>query len=164
MSGASSACRLVIRPAAGALAAAALALGVGACGDDEDGSTTTEAAAAASVAVTTGDTADGFSWEVSPTPTAETGTVEFTNDSEELHVLIFARISEGFTFEEAFELEGKKGSATEVGQPLEAPPGQSATLDVTKPLEPGEYVLFCPLTQKKIPHYELGQLEEFSIE
>lgn len=60
--------------------------------------------------MTTGDTADGFSWEVSPTPTAETKTVEFNNDSEEFHVLIFARISEGFTFEEAFELEGEKGS------------------------------------------------------
>ena len=46
----------------------------------------------------------------------------------------------------------------------EAPPGESVTAEVTEPLEAGEYVLFCPLMQKRTPHYELGQLEEFSIE
>jgi hypothetical protein len=36
-------------------------------------------------------------------------------------VLVFARINEGFTLDEAFKLQGEKGSATEALQPpLEA--------------------------------------------
>ena len=64
--------------------------------------------------MTTSDTADGYTWEVSPTPTAETKSVTLVNESEEEHALVFARLGEGFTLDEAYELEGKKGSATEV--------------------------------------------------
>jgi hypothetical protein len=35
---------------------------------------------------------------------------------------------------------------------------------VTEPLDPGDYVLLCPLAGKDGPHYKLGQLDEFAIE
>jgi hypothetical protein len=140
-----------------------LALGAGACGGDDD-EETTEAASAEQVTVTTSDTADGYTWDVSPTPTAETTSVTLQNQSEEDHALIFARLGKGYTVEEAYELEGRKGSATEVIQTTGARPGQSETAKVIKPLDPGEYVLLCPVVGKDGPHYKLGQLAQFAIE
>ena len=151
-----------------------IALGAGACGGDDDEETTE--ASAGRVTVTTSDTADGgYTWEVSPTPTAETTLVNFKNESKEPHALIFARLGEGYTVDEAVELEGRKGSATQVirhdvrragnrdgGQQAGPPTGKIA--DVTKPLTPGDYVMLCPLAGKDGPHYKLGQLAEFAIE
>ena len=51
---------------------------------------------------------------LSATPTAETKSVTLQNDSQEGHALIFARLGEGYTVDEAYKLEGKKGSATDV--------------------------------------------------
>jgi hypothetical protein len=139
-----------------------LALGAGACGGDDDEEATE--ASAEEVTVTTSDTADGYTWDVSPTPTAETKSVTLQNDSEEQHYLIFARLGKGSTVDEAYKLEGKKGSATEVTRLTSAGPGRSATADVTKPINPGDYYLLCPLAGTDGPHYKLGQLEEFAIE
>jgi ABC-type glycerol-3-phosphate transport system substrate-binding protein len=154
-------------PAAAIAVALALATGIAACGGDEDDTTdattaTTEAASAETVTVTTGDTADGYSWDVSATPTADTKTVEFVNDSKEAHALIFARLGEGFTIDEAFELEGRKGSATTLAEGG-AGPGQTGSLKVKETVEPGSYVLLCPISGKQGPHYKLGQLAEFEI-
>jgi hypothetical protein len=147
----------------GALAVAAgLALGASACGGDDDDETTE--ASAEKVTVTTSDASDGYTWDVSPTPTAETKSVTLQNDSEEDHGLIFARLGKGYTVDEAYELEGEKGSATEVTRATGAKPGKSATEDVTEPLDPGDYVLLCPIVGKDGPHYKLGQLDEFAIE
>jgi hypothetical protein len=140
----------------------ALALGAGACGGDDDEETTE--ASAEKVTVTTSDTADGYTWDVSPTPTAETKSVTLQNESEEEHALVFARLGQGYTVDEAYELEGEKGSAAEVIRSTGAGPGQSETADVTEPLDPGDYVLLCPLAGKDGPHYKLGQLDEFAIE
>jgi ABC-type glycerol-3-phosphate transport system substrate-binding protein len=143
-------------------AAGMVALGAGACGGDDDEETTE--ASAEEVTVTTSDTADGYTWDVSPTPTAETTAVTLQNESGEEHALVFARLGQGYTVDEAYELEGKKGSATEVIRTTGAGAGKSATADVTEPLDPGDYVLLCPLVGKDGPHYKLGQLEEFAIE
>jgi hypothetical protein len=140
-----------------------LVLGAGACGGDDD-EETTEAASAEQVTVLTADTAGGYTWGVSPTPTEETTSVTLQNASFEEHALIFARLGSGYTVDEAYELEGKKGSATEVIRTTGAGAGKSATADVTEPLDPGDYVLLCPLVGKDGPHYKLGQLEEFAIE
>ena len=145
-------------------AAAALTLGVGAagCGDDDD-SSSEETASAEEVTLTTGDTSDGFSWEVEPTPAADTKTITYTNDSEQPHALVFARISEGFTLDEAYELQGEKGSATTVAETDDKTspgPGETVTVDVTEPIEPGNYAMLCPIPG----HYQQGQLEEFEIE
>jgi hypothetical protein len=96
--------------------------------------------------------------------------VEFKNESNQPHALIFARLGEGFTVDEALALQGRKGSATQVIPQGTAPPGNrdvdphGEIVDVTKPLTPGDYVMLCPLAGKNGPHYKLGQLEEFTIE
>ena len=108
-------------------------------------------------------TATEYEFDLSATPTADTQEVVFDNTGEEFHVMIFARINEGFTVDEAVELEGEKGSAEVVAQ-TEAEPGATETAKVKGPLEPGEYAMLCPVGGPDGPHYKLGQLEEFSIE
>jgi hypothetical protein len=157
------------KPAVAAvIAALALASTVAACGgDDANTDTTSTAASAEQVTVTTGDTADGYSWEVSPTPGADTKSIEYTNNSKEPHALIFARLGEGYTVDEAYELQGRKGSADVVAQTDQKTspgPGETATVEVTGTLEPGNYILLCPISGKQGPHYKLGQLSEFEIQ
>jgi hypothetical protein len=148
----------------------ALALGAAACGgddDDEEEAATTEAGAE-TVTLTADDdvAADEYSFELSTTPTAETAGVSFENVGEVPHELIFARINEGFTTEEAIELEGERGSADLIGTsrgPIQ--PGTTQEVKVRGPLQPGEYAMLCNLrTEDGTPHWELGQLEEFEIE
>jgi uncharacterized cupredoxin-like copper-binding protein len=146
-----------------AVAALTLAVGVGACGDDDETTSGDETASADEVTLTTGDAADGFSWEVEPTPSADTKTITYVNNSKQPHALIFARLGEGFTVDEAYKLEGKKGSATVVAQSdrkTSPGPGETVTIDVTEPIEPGNYAMLCPIPG----HYQQGQLEEFEIQ
>lgn len=152
---------IMLAAATGALAFGAVAVG---CGDDDDDSDsaaeTTETTADASEVTVT---ADEYSFDLSATPSAETETIVLDNVGEEAHAMIFARINEGFTTEEALELQGEEGSAEVVAQ-TDAGPGQQKTTKVRGPVEPGEYAMLCPIEGKDGPHYELGQLEEFSIE
>lgn len=146
------------------LLAVMLATALAACGDDGDETSssgeTTEAASATDVTVT----ATEWDFELSATPTADTKTVTFKDDGEQPHVLVFAKINEGYTVDEAIAAEGRKGTAEEVGV-VEAKPGESATLKVEKPLEPGDYAMLCPLPAGDGEfHYDLGQLEEFEVE
>lgn len=132
---------------------------------------TTEASAGR-VTVTTSDTADGrYTWEVSPTPTAETILVNFRNESKEPHALIFARLGdEPNSQRQALALQLKGIVKGDVMRPAYAPPvnhnvGDTGEIaDVTKPLYPGDYVMLCPLAGKDGPHYKLGQLAEFAID
>jgi uncharacterized cupredoxin-like copper-binding protein len=144
--------------------AAALTVGVAVagCGDDDD-SSGEETASTEEVTLTTGDTSDGFSWDVEPTPAADTKTITYTNNSDQPHALVFARINEGFTLDEAYKLEGEKGSATTVAESSEKTspgPGETVTIDVTEPIEPGSYAMICPIPG----HYQQGQLAEFEVE
>lgn len=85
---------------------------------------------------------------------------------EEFHVMVFARINEGSTLEEAIAAEGEDGTATMIAQ-AEAAPGKSKTVEISKELEAGPYAMLCPIVSKESegkPHFELGQLEEFDIE
>ena len=154
------------RRVAALVAALALGLGLIACGDDDEDETTSaseESTSAETVTVTTGDAADGFSWEVEPTPTAETKTVKYVNESDQPHAMVFARINEGYTLEEAYELQGEKGSATsyiESGRKDSPGPGETVTYDITEPIEPGNFAMLCPIPG----HYQQGQLEEFEIQ
>lgn len=151
------------RAIAGAVAALALGAGVAGCGDDEETTAGEESASAEEVTLTTGDTADGFSWEVEPTPTQETKTITYVNESKQPHALIFARLGEGYTIDEAYKLEGKQGSATVVAESnrkTSPGPGETVTIDVTKPIEAGDYAMLCPIPG----HYQQGQLEEFEIQ
>jgi len=160
---------LSVRNAAVAsLAVLALGLGAFGCGDDDEESAdpaveeTTEATDSADAAEVTV-TATEYDFELSATPTAETESVVVNNEGEEFHVLIFAKINEGFTLDEALEAEGEKGTTEEVGV-VELPPGESSTIEVTDPIEPGSYAMLCPIGGPDGPHYELGQLEEFEIQ
>ena len=152
------------RGRAASAGALAVTFVVSACGggDDDTTATTTETASAEQVTVTTGDTAGGFTWDVSATPTAATKTIEFVNNSKEGHGLIFARLGEGYTVDEAYELQGRKGSATNIADGG-ASPGDTSTLKAKGAIEPGSYVLLCPISGKNGPHYKLGQLAEFEI-
>ena len=143
---------------------ATLAIAMSACGsDDGDSSATTSSSTEASASEVTV-TATEYNFDLSATPTADTKSVTFTDDGKEPHVMVFARINEGYTVDEAVAAEGKKGTAEEVGV-VDAKPGESSTLEVKKPLEPGHYALLCPLTTKDgEPHYKLGQLQEFDIQ
>ena len=145
------------------LASSGLTLGIAACGDDDDSDeASTEEAAAPVDEVTL--TATEYEFELSDTPTADTKTVSFQNDGEEPHVLIFAKINEGFTTEEAIKLEGEKGSAEIVGQ-SEAAPGATEAVQIKDTLGAGAYAMLCPLqTKDGEAHYDLGQLEEFDVE
>ena len=143
--------------------AAALAFGVAACGDDDeesadDGAATeaTETASADEVTVT----ATEYEFDLSATPTADTKSITFDNQGKKFHVMIYARLNEGFTVDEAIELQGEDGSAETLAE-AEAAPGESATVEVKGPAEPGNYMLLCPIQDKDGAHYELGQLEEF---
>ena len=146
--------------------ASVLALGVAACDDDEAGD---EAEPATEVTLTADEvSADELTFELSATPTAETTSVTFDNQGEQPHALIFARINEGFTVDEAFELEGRKGSATlMIRGNAGAKPGETKTFKVDGPLEPGHYAMLCPIGDPGTPeslHYKLGQLVEFDVE
>ena len=99
--------------------AATLAAGgaLAACGDDDEESgedeTTAESTGPTEVTVT----ADEYSFELSETPTAPgEATFILDNVGEEGHALIVARLNEGFTLDEAFELQGRKGSAKTLGE------------------------------------------------
>ena len=152
------------RRAAIALAAVVLAIGLAACGSDD--STDDSVAATDATTEASAETVDvsAIEWEfdLSATPTADTKTVTFTNNGEQPHVLVFAKLNDGYTVDEAVKLQGKKGSAEEVGT-ADAAPGETATINVKKPLEPGHYVMLCPLSGPDGPHYKLGQLQEFDI-
>jgi hypothetical protein len=144
-----------------------LSLGIVACGDDEDeGSSDDESTASAEeVTLTANDenAPEEYTFDLSATPTAETKSVVFDNQGKEEHFLVFAKINEGYTLDEAVEAEGKKGTAeTIIEQP--GKPGSSATIPIKKTLEPGEYAMLCPIPGPNGPHYKLGQLEEFTIE
>lgn len=144
-----------------ALGVLALSMGAVACGDDDGDTTSTAADAASAEDVTV--TAKEYSFDVSTTPTADTKEITFDNQGEDFHVMIFARINEGFTVDEAYKLEGEKGSAELLAQ-TEAQPGKTSTAKVKGEIKPGHYVLICPLATKGKPHYQLGQLQEFDIE
>ncbi|MGH2952976.1 MAG: hypothetical protein ACRDK9_03000 [Solirubrobacterales bacterium] len=153
-----------------AVAALAAPLTLAACGDDDDDDddATTEAAAEETagpteVTLTADDAGGNYTFELSEAPTAETETVVFDNQGAEPHAIVYAKINEGFTVDEAYELEGRQGSA-EVLIEDGARPGQSKTLEITGEATPGDYAMLCPIPSPEGVHYELGQLEEFTIE
>jgi hypothetical protein len=156
----------------GAIALAIVALGgagalVGCGDDDDDGEETTETAEVPveEVTLVADDAGGNYTFELSETPTPETERVIFQNQGQQPHILVFARINEGFTVDEAFELQGRKGSAVEMAKQTEAGPGKSKTVEIVEAIEPGNYAMLCPIPGPGgKAHYELGQLAEFTIE
>ena len=153
-----------------ALGMLALSLGAVACGDDDDDATTSAETTSEDVSTVTVTAADDveaaeYTFDLSATPTADTEAVTFENAGTVAHELIFARINEGFTTDEAIELQGEKGSAEIIGTsqgPI--PPDESIDVRLRGELDPGSYAMLCALGAKEGAHFELGQLEEFEIE
>jgi hypothetical protein len=144
-----------------AVAAVSLAAFAGACGGDDDDDSGGEEASTTDITVT----ADEYSFDLSATPTADTQEITLRNDGKQDHVLVFARINEGFTLDEAFKLEGEKGSAEEVIQSTGVKPGQTTMVKVKGPLEAGNYAMVCPVPAGGgKTHYDLGQVQEFEIQ
>ena len=148
-----------------ALGVLALTMGVVACGDDDDegddsAATTTETASADTVDVDGGD----FAFDLSATPTAETKEITFTNSGEEDHELIFVKLNEGFTLEDAIKAEGEEGTTEMLGFSSAKPGEDGKPIEVKKPLEPGNYAMVCTIPFQGEPHYDLGMQEEFTIE
>jgi plastocyanin len=153
-----------------ALGMLVLSAGLVACGDDDEDSASTDGAATtteASADATTVDvTGTEYAFELSATPTAETQEVTYTNDGEEAHDLIFVKLAEGVTLDEAFEAQGREGTTEEEIGVTFAQPGQSGKpIEVKKPLDAGTYAMVCTLETKDGElHYDLGMQEEFTIE
>jgi hypothetical protein len=143
-------------------------LWAGCGGDDDEGdgegtaaeeTTATEASGPTEVTVT----AEEYSFELSETPSAPgDATFILDNVGQEPHVLLAARINEGFTLDEAFELQGRQGSAEELGESFARPGQQGKPLEIE--LTPGDYALICPIGANGKSHFELGQRAEFTIE
>lgn len=77
--------------------------------------------------------------------------------------MIFVRVNEGFTLDEAFQAQGGGGTTEELGT-LSARPGQEAKGEITADLGPGNYAFVCPVETKGVSHYEEGQKLEFDVE
>jgi hypothetical protein len=147
-----------------AVVALALAVVPTACGDDDEDEGGTEEAVSAEEAEEVIVVAQEYTFDASETPTADTKTVTLENHGAEPHELIFARINEGYTVDEAYELEGGKGSAELLAQ-TGAKAGETSVAKVRGSIEPGHYAMLCPIqTKDGDPHYKLGQLIEFDIE
>lgn len=151
---------------------ATVALGLVACGDDEEDTTSADSSSPAESSTSETETASAetvdvsateYAFDLSAAPTTETKSFSVTNDGKEFHVMVFAKINEGFTVDEAIEMEGEKGSAVEIAV-AEIPPGKTVDAKVMETIDGGEYAMLCPVGGPKGPHYKLGQLEEFSIE
>ena len=109
-------------------------------------------------------TAEEYSFDLSATPTADTEEVVFDNVGKEFHVMVFARINEGFTLEEAIELQGEKGSAEIVAE-TERRAGATKRPSRLADRSSRATTRCCARSADQDgAHYELGQLEEFSIE
>jgi plastocyanin len=147
-----------------ALGVLALSLGAVACGDDDEDEGEETTAAEEASAETVNVTGDDFSFDLSATPTAETQEITFENVGEEPHELIFAKINEGYTLEDAIEAEGEEGTAEEIGFSRAAPGEEGRPIEIKKPLEPGTYGMVCTIPYEGQPHFELGMQEEITIE
>jgi hypothetical protein len=136
-------------------------------GDEEEGGTTEEAPPAEETAgpqeITV--TADEYSFELSDDFRAGQATVSLDNVGEEEHELIFVKINEGFTFEEAIQAQGQRGTTEMIGVIPPSPAGELASETIEADLEPGSYGMVCTLrNDDRELHLELGQQLEFPIE
>jgi plastocyanin len=143
-----------------------LALGAAACGGDDDdegeesAATTTEETSAGAVNVI----GDDFSFELSATPSADTQEITFENVGKEPHEILFAKLNEGVTIDEAIEAQGRKGTTEMIGATFAKPGEEGKPIEVKQPLEPGNYAMVCAIPYKGDPHYDLGMQTEFTIE
>ncbi len=95
-------------------------------------------------------------------PAAGPTSFTMSNDGEETHLMLLAKVTAGSTIDEVLEAEDTEG-LTEVELLSDgAIPGEEAVL--TADLTPGEWVMVCFLPDAEgTPHYELGMVSDFTI-
>ena len=146
-------------------AAMIVAAGLAACGGGSGGADTATTAATGGQTIDV--TATDYEFEGVP-ETLEKGpvTVNFSNEGKEPHMMVFGKLNEGSTMEDAIKAEGQDGTATEIGVIPPVEPGADAPASITADItEPGDYFMLCPLETKDGKfHYDLGQLYEFDVE
>lgn len=92
--------------------------------------------------------------------------INFSNEGEEPHMMVFAMLNEGSTLEDMIKAEGEDGTTTDIATIPPVEPGEEAPATVSADItEPGEYFMLCPLeTKDGEPHFELGQLKEYEVQ
>ena len=84
-----------------------------------------------------------------------------TNEGDEPHLAILARLEDGVSVEEAMASEGEEGIA-EMFESDVAPPGGEAV--ITAELTSGNWVLICPIPDAEgTPHAALGMVHDFTV-
>jgi uncharacterized cupredoxin-like copper-binding protein len=84
-----------------------------------------------------------------------------TNEGDEPHIAILARLEDGVSVEEAMASEGEEGIA-EMFESEVAPPGSGAV--ITAELAAGNWVLVCPIPNAEgTPHVALGMVHDFTV-
>ncbi|MDP8957503.1 MAG: hypothetical protein M3N24_11220 [Actinomycetota bacterium] len=113
-------------------------------------------------------TASDFSFEHPPTVEAGAVELQMTNEGENQHVLIVARVNEGATLGQARRSLLSDDPTQQEGPPpysfvpgvAEVTPGHSG--NSTQILEPGEYIMICPIPDADgIPHFAKGMVSTF---
>ena len=152
-------------------------LGTGACGNgtgapgDESSDTSVQ-----SVDNTLRIVERDYEFEISGEPAGGTLTIAVDNSGKELHELIFTRLLDGKTFDEA--KAALDTAAEDVEDPLAGITDSDAVIDdlggaqapgtsftITGPdVEAGDYVLRCNIPNADgVPHYKLGMLAQVTI-
>jgi hypothetical protein len=97
-----------------------------------------------------------------------------SNIGEQFHTLVIDSVEGDVTPEEISEIAANTIERLRGGQdPVEigvlyadALPGEKGNLFFEEPLAPGRYVMLCYVIDEETgqPHYELGMVEEFTVE
>ena len=158
------------------LSAALVALGAAACGDTDDpsGDSTDTSAGAQDNALSIVER--DYAFDISGEPAGGTLSIQIDNAGKELHELIFTKLLDGKTFEEAKAALDAAGEEDE--DPLAGLVESDSVIDdfgggqapgtrytITGPdVEAGEYVLRCNIPNAEgVPHFKLGMLAQVSI-
>lgn len=124
---------------------------------DQDPSVTEVDPAAAQVAVS----AVEYDFEFE-TPAAGRTSFTMTNDGEETHVMLLAKLAEGATLDQALAAEDPGEFTEEEFESDVAAPGQEAVL--TADLTAGDWAMVCYIpTADGTPHYEEGMAVPFTV-
>ena len=126
--------------------------------EEQDPSVTVIDPAAARVDVT----ATEYEFELEPPESGPTSFV-MSNEGQESHVMLIARLAEGATVDQALEADDPAEFVEEEYDSGIANPGDEAV--VTAELTPGEWAMVCYLPAPDgEPHFAKGMVETFTIE
>jgi hypothetical protein len=106
-------------------------------------------------------TATDFAFDI---PAVAAGRTSFVlnNEGEEAHIMVFFKLADGATLEDALASETGEGIEGSWGTNIAATGGDTEA--ITFDVEPGNYGVVCFLpTTDGTPHFMLGMQKEFSV-